>query len=74
MGTPINDVCEVEWPSGFDGVDIGTVNANVGILGVETGGVPGGEKEIGGGCELGLDVRKVHTCCVMNMTNHLGIA
>lgn len=45
------------------GLDRGTVNANTGILGVETGGVPGGEKEIGGGWELGLDVRKAHTCC-----------
>lgn len=52
------------------GSDCGIVNVNIGMSGVEIGGVFGGEKEMGGGCELGLDVWKVYMCWVMNMINY----
>lgn len=56
----IIDLCEVELFQGVVGSDCGIVNVNIGISGVEIGGVFGGEKEIGGGCEFGLDVWKVY--------------
>lgn len=45
------------------GFDCGIVNVNIGLFGVEIGGVFGGEKDIGGGCESGLDVWKVYMWC-----------
>lgn len=54
----ICDYIEVEWFFFSSGFDCGIVNVNFGILGVEIGGVFGGEKEIGGGCEFGVDFWK----------------
>lgn len=66
----INNMCEVECFFFLEGFDCGIVNVNIGISGVEIGGVFGGEKEIGGGCELGFDLWKVYMCCQMNIVNY----
>lgn len=55
------------------GSDCGIVNINIGMFGVEIGGVFGGEKDIGGGCEFGLDVWKVYMCCQINIINYLDL-
>lgn len=52
------------------GSDCGIVNVNIGILGVEIGGVFGGEKDIGGGCEVGFDVWKFYMWCQICMINY----
>lgn len=57
------DICDVEFFFLVVGLDCGIVNVNMGIVGVEIGGVFGGEKEIGGGCESGFDSWKVYMCC-----------
>lgn len=55
------------------GLDCGIVNVNIGFSGVEIGGVFGGEKEIGGGCEFGLDVWKVYMCWQINIINYFDL-
>lgn len=43
------NICEFEVFCVVFGFDCGIVNVNIGMSGVEIGGVFGGEKEMGGG-------------------------
>ena len=50
-----DSVQEAEWFASATGSDCGMVNVNVGTHGAEIGGAFGGEKETGGGREMGSD-------------------
>lgn len=62
-----NSIQEAEWFTSATGSDCGIVNVNVGTHGSEIGGAFGGEKETGGGREIGSDswkqyMRRVTVC------------
>jgi aldehyde dehydrogenase (NAD+) len=63
-----DSVQEAEWFTSSIGSDCGLVNVNVGTHGAEIGGAFGGEKETGGGREMGSDSWKQYmrrtTVCI----------
>ena len=63
-----NSVQEAEWFTSATGSDCGLVNVNSGTIGAEIGGAFGGEKETGGGREIGSDSWKQYmrrtTVCI----------
>jgi len=63
-----NSVQEAEWFASATGSDCGIVNVNIGTHGAEIGGAFGGEKETGGGREIGSDSWKQYmrrtTVCI----------